>query len=210
MVAPSSERAPLTHLPSCVDGRIVGACFDFECGALDNWQLAQWATESDGYVGGTVGLSSDHAARSGRSLRIQAEFQPVGWSAIALELRADVSLADYRTMAAEVLAPLDTTLRLAVRFVIVAGPRWDWLETKEAFPLESGTWSVVEAPLAADAWRGPQYSGAHDDAQWASYLRDVHKIIIRIETRSGPATRHTSGPLIISIDNIWFPERAGR
>ncbi len=199
----------MTRLPSCVAGRIVGACFDFESGTLDGWQLAEWATESDGYVRGTVGVSSRPESESGRSMQIQAEFRSIGWSAIALELRADVSLADYSGIRADVLAPADTTFHLGVRFVILAGPSWQWLETKEPIPLEPGKWSVVAAPLEADAWRGPEYSDAVDERQWVAQLREVHKIIVRVESYPDRAGDDRSDVAAISIDNIWFPERDG-
>lgn len=209
-VAPSGERPPVTRLPSCVAGRVVGACFDFESGNLDGWQLAQWTAESDGYVRGTIGLSSDYGSRSGRSLRIQAEFQSIGWSAIALELRADVSLADYAAIRAELFAPADSPLSLSVRFVIVAGPNWSWIETRQPLPLEPGTWSVVEVPLGLDAWRLPEYSEAVDERQWVAYVRDVHKIIVRLEAYPNGVGGHTTDSSLISVDNIWFPNRGGR
>jgi hypothetical protein len=142
-------------------------------------------------------------------MQIQAEFRSIGWSAIALELRADVSLADYSGIRADVLAPADTTFHLGVRFVILAGPSWQWLETKEPIPLEPGKWSVVAAPLEADAWRGPEYSDAVDERQWVAQLREVHKIIVRVESYPDRAGDDTSDVAAISIDNIWFPERDG-
>ncbi|GMR12751.1 MAG: hypothetical protein BMS9Abin29_0944 [Gemmatimonadota bacterium] len=207
---PSSQRPPMTVLPSCATGHLVGACFDFESGTLDGWSLAEWAAESSGYVSGTLRSVSGHGARSGRALRVQAEFRSGGWSAIALDLRADVSLADYAGMVAEVLAPADTTLDLAVRFVFVSGPYWDWLEMEEAAPLEPGEWSVVEAPLDADAWRGPRYSGNADERRWAAYLSDVHRIIIRIEANTDRSSRGTMDLAMISVDNIRFPVHSGR
>ena len=208
-IAPNA-RLPITSLPSCVDRHVVGACFDFDSGTLDNWQVADWATGSDDYVHGTVDISSDHAARSGRSLRLQAKFQSVGWSTVALELRADVSLADYASVRADVHSSADSTLHLVVRFVIVAGPSWDWFETKEPLPLDPGNWSVARAPLEADAWNGPGYPEATEARQWIASMRDVHKIMLRFEATPDRAGAGPADLTTISIDNIWFPESGSR
>jgi hypothetical protein len=208
-IAPS-ERAPMTRLPTCAIGSMVGACFDFENKTLDRWQLAEWATASDGYVDGTVDRSSDAAGRSGTSLRVQTQFSPVGWSAVALELRADVSLADYVSMRADVHPPADSPLHLAVRFVIVAGPAWDWFETRESIPLDPGNWSTAHASLQADAWHRPGYAEAADGRQWNAFLRDVHKIIVRFEASPGRGDPSPAELTTIAVDNIWFPEHDGR
>lgn len=193
-----SERAPLTKLPTCAQHGVVEACFDFERGTRDDWRLATPAPGLE-HAHGVVDLASNGEPRGGRSLRISAEFSSTGWSSVTLELRADVSLTEYAGMRATMLAPEDTALHLAVRFAINAGPSWEWFEAKDALPLDAGAWSVVEVPLETEAWVGP-HGGDH--RSWTAYLREVHKIVVRIEASPDWPTR---GPAVIAIDDIWFP-----
>ncbi len=207
----SSEHRRLTVLPSCATEKIlVVACFDFETGMHDRWRIAERAAESFGYVRGTVDLALDIEQSSGRSLRLQAEFDSVGWSAIALELLTELSLMEYAGLVARVRAPADPALRLSVRFAMVAGPLWDWLETEESVPLEPGEWSVVAAPLEADAWRAHGFVDLEDEREWVGYLGEVHAIVIRVEANPDRSRPGSTQLVSLYIDDIRFPLRGGR
>ena len=170
-----------------VDKLTVG---DFEEPQL-TWNIPDWALEKADHVAKDIKLSTDVASSGKQSLKIDANFPGVNWTAAVVELEDYLNFTPYQKIAVDVYLPKEAPPGLKGNIVLTVGEGWTWTEQLRPVMLEPGKWTTVEANIADES---KDWKKAKVDAAWRA---DIRKIDVRVISDKKPAY---TGP--VYVDNV--------
>jgi len=161
--------------------------FDFEQD-LQDWDIPDWARESQDYVGKVVSPSQEVASHGAGSLQLLADFPGEVWRGAYVEVFMYVTdWSPFGSMAVDLHLPASAPRGLQARFVLTVGEKWTWTEMNRALPLEPGKWTTITANLKPGSL---DWKFFPDEA----FRKDVRKVGLRIESDRKPVY---SGPIYI-------------
>ena len=164
--------------------------FDFENG-LQDWQIPDWAKESEDDVGRVLSTSEEFASHGKSSMQLLADFPGGKWTGGYVEVLMPVTdWGQFGTVSVDVYLPSSAPAGLEGRFILTVGEKWEWTEMNRALPLEPGKWTTITANLRPGSL---DWKFFPDD----TFRRDIRKLGVRTESNNKPVY---SGP--IYIDNI--------
>jgi hypothetical protein len=179
--AQAQEREPQTA------GLIV---YDFEAGTQD-WQIPDWAKESEDDVGRVLSASEEFASHGRSSLQLLTDFPGGRWTGAYVEVLMPVTdWGQFGTVSVDVYLPSSAPAGLESRFILTVGEKWEWTEMNKGVVLEPGKWTTITAHLKPGSL---DWKFFPDD----TFRRDIRKLGVRVESNSKPVY---SGP--VYFDNI--------
>ena len=166
------------------------AIFDFE-GSAQEWEIPDWAKESDDDVGRVLSTSEEVASHGKSALQLLADFPGGKWTGSYVEVLMRVTdWSPFGSITADVYLPASAPRGLQGRFILTIGEKWEWTEMNRALPLEPGKWTTITANLKPGSL---DWKFFPSDA----FRKDIRKVGFRVESDKRPVY---SGP--IYIDNI--------
>lgn len=164
--------------------------FDFES-TLQEWDIPQWAKESQDAVGRAVNPFQELASHGKGSMELLADFPGERWTGAYVEVLMHVTdWSPFGSISVDLHLPDYAPEGLQGRFILTVGEKWEWTEMNRPLPLTPGEWTTITANLKP---------GSLDWKFFPSekFRKDIRKVGIRIESDKKPTY---SGP--IYIDNI--------
>ncbi len=164
--------------------------FDFETG-LAEWQIPDWAKESEDDVGRVLSTSEEIASKGASSMQLLADFPGEKWTGSYVEVMMHVTdWSPFGAITADLYLPASAPKGLQARFILTIGEKWEWTEMNRPLPLEPGKWTTITANLKPGSLDWKFFPSE-------TFRADIRKVGIRIESDKQPVY---SGP--IYIDNI--------
>ena len=198
-IAPEIAPTPAMNAQAAQDAAIAEASqpqgaglviFDFEEGTQD-WQIPDWAKESEDDVGRVLSASEEFASHGRSSLQLLTDFPGGRWTGGYVEVLMPVTnWSQFGTVVVDVYLPSSAPAGLEGRFILTAGEKWEWTEMNRGIKLEPGKWTTITANLKPGSL---DWKFFPDD----TFRRDIRKLGLRVESNNKPVY---SGP--VYFDNI--------
>ncbi len=169
--------------------------FGFE-GSLEGWQIPDWASSSQDYVGQGLQISDSQASEGRFSMTLQADFPGDRWTGVYVEREIEVAdWSPFGQLSLDLYVPPEAPEGLLGRIILTVGEEWVWTEMNHGIPLAPGRWTAITVNLKPGSM---DWKFFPDDA----FRRRVRKLGVRIESgQHGPAYR---GP--VYVDRIRLSE----